>query len=182
MQAPHDGARGDARKRHQDPSGAVNAGTPVEPVPAADAAAPGVASPFRTVPNGVPDEAKEKAAPTAVPAAPESDPGDGANGRLSDRARSGYAVEVCRCEEGAYLGARKAGTPCRCERCGFMTADQLAAIVREHTERALAEVEQRIEHGPHRLGHNVSVVCSCVRCEATHACLAIVRAAREEQS
>ena len=36
----------------------------------------------------------------------------------------GYSVAICRCEEGPYLGARKMGTPCRCERCGFMTQEQ----------------------------------------------------------
>jgi len=42
---------------------------------------------------------------------------------------SGYAVSICACPEGPYLGARKAGTPCCCERCGFMTQEQYEALV-----------------------------------------------------
>jgi hypothetical protein len=36
----------------------------------------------------------------------------------------GYSIALCGCEGGPYLGARKMGTPCCCERCGFMTWDQ----------------------------------------------------------
>lgn len=124
--------------------------------------------------------------PTPPPSGPyAANLGDGANGQLSDRARSGYAVEVCRCEEGAYLGARKAGTPCCCERCGFMTADQLAAIVREHAERALAEVEQAIASSvsPNfALRHDGSEdPQAAAYVEGLHDAHQIVRAAREEQ-
>lgn len=41
----------------------------------------------------------------------------------------GYGIALCSCKEGPYLGARMAGTPCRCERCGFMTREQWDAIV-----------------------------------------------------
>lgn len=43
--------------------------------------------------------------------------------------RSGYAIDLCSCPEGPHLGARKMGTPCCCERCGFMTVEQHAAIL-----------------------------------------------------
>lgn len=36
----------------------------------------------------------------------------------------GYAIALCTCPQGPYIGARKSGTPCCCERCGFMTPDQ----------------------------------------------------------
>lgn len=36
----------------------------------------------------------------------------------------GYDIGLCQCYGGPRLGARKAGTPCCCERCGFMTPDQ----------------------------------------------------------
>lgn len=42
---------------------------------------------------------------------------------------NGYDIIVCSCAEGPYLGARKAGTVCTCERCGFITEDQLNHIV-----------------------------------------------------
>lgn len=42
----------------------------------------------------------------------------------------GYSLNVCTCAGGPYLGARRIGTPCRCERCGFITRDQLDAILR----------------------------------------------------
>lgn len=54
-------------------------------------------------------------------------------------------------------------------------------VARQHVTAALDEIEKRIAHGPHRIGHDVSVVCSCVRCEATHACLDIVRGYRQER-
>lgn len=46
-----------------------------------------------------------------------------------EHANDGYKIMVCPCPGGAYLGARKEGTPCRCERCGFITAEQLGAIL-----------------------------------------------------
>lgn len=52
---------------------------------------------------------------------------------------SGYSVQVCSCPEGAYLGARMAGTPCRCERCGFMTPEQFDALNVEARRAALIE-------------------------------------------
>lgn len=42
----------------------------------------------------------------------------------------GYSLAVCRCSGGPHLGARKAETPCCCEDCGYMTADQFDAIRR----------------------------------------------------
>lgn len=42
----------------------------------------------------------------------------------------GYSIMLCTCPEGPYLGARKAGSPCCCERCGYMTIDQMQAIER----------------------------------------------------
>lgn len=66
----------------------------------------------------------------------------------------GLAVSICRCEGGPYLGARKAGTPCCCERCGFLTENQRAAIVegndrmhralQQAKDRALLDREQRL--------------------------------------
>lgn len=41
----------------------------------------------------------------------------------------GYDIQLCECPEGPYLGARKMGTPCCCERCGFMTSDQFEWII-----------------------------------------------------
>jgi len=41
-----------------------------------------------------------------------------------------YDVSVCRCDAGPYLGARKAGTPCCCEVCGFITQEQLDHLAR----------------------------------------------------
>lgn len=43
--------------------------------------------------------------------------------------RSGYEVVICSCDCGPYTGARKAGTPCCCEICGFMTQEQYDYIV-----------------------------------------------------
>ena len=40
---------------------------------------------------------------------------------------AGYSIRLCDCEV-PYLGARKAGTPCCCEVCGFMTPTQWAAL------------------------------------------------------
>lgn len=40
----------------------------------------------------------------------------------------GYSIVLCHCKEGPYLGARKMGTPCCCERCGFMTREQWEAL------------------------------------------------------
>lgn len=63
----------------------------------------------------------------------------------------GYSLCLCTCPEGPYLGARKAGSPCCCERCGFMTIDQwkaLEAHVREQvkaTARTLVRAEVREE-------------------------------------
>lgn len=39
-----------------------------------------------------------------------------------------YSVEVCSCSEGPYYGAQKMGTVTRCERCGFVSHEQLEAI------------------------------------------------------
>ena len=138
MQAPHDGARGDARKRHHDPSGAVNAGTPVEPRPAADAAAPGEASPFRTVPNGAPDEAKEPAVGAAAPAAPESDPDDCPR---SERAVVDALLACLPMHEDGTGHVADCGYDWEVTaKCGCYTLPaRLAAIVREHTERAWDE-------------------------------------------
>lgn len=36
----------------------------------------------------------------------------------------GYSIAICACSGGPYLGARKMGTPCCCERCGLMTQEQ----------------------------------------------------------
>ena len=48
---------------------------------------------------------------------------------------SGYALTVCSCEGGPYLGARKAGTPCCCEVCGFITQEQLDALLATYPRR-----------------------------------------------
>lgn len=60
-------------------------------------------------------------------------------------AHRGYDLTVCRCEGGPYLGARKAGTPCCCERCGFITEDQRAVIVEgnDRMHRALQQAKDR---------------------------------------
>lgn len=39
-----------------------------------------------------------------------------------------YQVLTCKCSEGSYLGAQMMGTPVRCERCGFITAEQMWAL------------------------------------------------------
>lgn len=43
----------------------------------------------------------------------------------------GFAIAICSCTQGPYLGARKMGTPCCCERCGFMIQEQYDAIIRD---------------------------------------------------
>lgn len=40
----------------------------------------------------------------------------------------GFSIVLCHCEEGPYFGARKAGAPCCCERCGFMVREQWEAL------------------------------------------------------
>jgi len=50
--------------------------------------------------------------------------------------QDGYDIGLCACDEGPYLGARKAGTPCCCERCGFITLDQW-----EHIQRAMTPTQ-----------------------------------------
>lgn len=52
----------------------------------------------------------------------------------AEQRAAGYTVEICACPDGAYLGARKAGTPCCCERCGYMTRDQYDALLAEARE------------------------------------------------
>lgn len=44
--------------------------------------------------------------------------------------QDGYALRVCSCEQGPYLGTRRSGTPCCCERCGYLTPDQWTYIRR----------------------------------------------------
>lgn len=39
-----------------------------------------------------------------------------------------YVVKVCKCPEGPYFGAQKWGTPMHCERCGFLTEEQIDLI------------------------------------------------------
>lgn len=60
-------------------------------------------------------------------------------------AHDGYELSVCRCDGGPYLGARKSGTPCCCERCGFITENQRAAIVEgnDRMHRALGQAKDR---------------------------------------
>lgn len=41
----------------------------------------------------------------------------------------GYAVQTCICDDGPYIGARQAGMVDRCETCGFITREQLDAII-----------------------------------------------------
>lgn len=43
---------------------------------------------------------------------------------------SGYSLIVCSCEV-PYLGARKTGTPCCCEVCGFIMPDAMRALREE---------------------------------------------------
>ena len=52
----------------------------------------------------------------------------------------GYSIGICRCDGGPYLGARKMGTPCRCERCGFITQDQFDFLRNAIAARALREL------------------------------------------
>lgn len=106
------------------------------------------------------------------------DSGDRARVRLTEAERAALA---CECSVGVCPMHNEASD-------GYIehAVDDLFAAVESliaaRVDAALAEVEQRIERGPHRLGHNVSVICSCVRCEATHACLRIVRDYRQEQA
>lgn len=41
----------------------------------------------------------------------------------------GYSLTACSCAEGPYIGARRAGSPCCCERCGLITLEALEALV-----------------------------------------------------
>jgi hypothetical protein len=50
----------------------------------------------------------------------------------------GFRVELCSCDV-PYMGARKAGTPCCCEVCGFMIKEQYDAIVEQHVEENTPE-------------------------------------------
>lgn len=63
-------------------------------------------------------------------------------------------------------------------------ADAILAsgLIDRAVDAALGEVERRIESDPAvRLGHNVGIVCSCVRCETAHAAARIVAAFRAER-
>lgn len=63
----------------------------------------------------------------------------------SKTAPTGYDLNICRCDGGPYLGARQAGAPCCCERCGFMTEDQRVAIIEgnDRMHRALSQAKDR---------------------------------------
>lgn len=67
----------------------------------------------------------------------------------------GFSINLCTCPDGAYLGARKAGTPCCCERCGFMTREQwdaLAAFVWKKTRDAVrVSVAEELRETANRL-------------------------------
>ena len=63
---------------------------------------------------------------------------------------SGYDVLICTCPEGPYLGARKMGTPCCCERCGFITADQWNHIVSGVQTKVLADKRAKTRALPER--------------------------------
>lgn len=54
--------------------------------------------------------------------------------------QQGYSIAICACDGGPYLGARKAGAPCCCERCGFITPDQFE-FLREEFTRPVAQTE-----------------------------------------
>lgn len=41
----------------------------------------------------------------------------------------GYSIALCSCADGPYLGARRMGSPCCCERCGRVTPDQWHFLV-----------------------------------------------------
>lgn len=55
-------------------------------------------------------------------------PKDEATVVVGSLTESGYPIALCSCGEGPYVGARMAGRPCCCERCGFMVPEQWEAI------------------------------------------------------
>jgi len=57
----------------------------------------------------------------------------------------GFSIVLCHCEEGPYYGARKMGTPCRCERCGFMVREQWEALTAARDRARDAEVRRVVE-------------------------------------
>jgi hypothetical protein len=56
----------------------------------------------------------------------------------------GYSVALCRCHDGPYPGTRRMGTPCRCERCGFITQDQFDFLRAEWEADVLRKFIARI--------------------------------------
>jgi hypothetical protein len=65
--------------------------------------------------------------------------------------QEGYLLKVCSCPTGPYLGARRAGTPCCCESCGFITRDQLDALFQIDTndDNFLTLVVERLHQPRH---------------------------------
>lgn len=74
----------------------------------------------------------------------------------------GYSLAVCTCPRGPHLGARKAETPCCCEDCGFITADQLDAI-RSAVLAPLADFLDGIEDDARRFRHLARISTAEVR-------------------
>src|SRR3546814_13208205 len=81
--------------------------------------------------------------------------------------QDGYAIRLCTCEEGAYLGARLGGTPCRCERCGFITLDQWEYIVERIVGERVRVVEGERDAWKRERDEYVSSICfetTCTNC------------------
>lgn len=57
----------------------------------------------------------------------------------------GFSVAVCDCPEGPYIGARKSGTPCCCERCGFMTREQFEFLVDHISSAKITQLQSLIK-------------------------------------
>lgn len=63
---------------------------------------------------------------------------------LTSEDEPGYSLDECACPTGEYIGARRSGTPDKCERCGCMTRAQFAAIKRAIEGDAEAIVARRV--------------------------------------
>lgn len=55
---------------------------------------------------------------------------------------------VCRCSEGAYLGAQLAGTPLRCERCRGLVDEEAMELLNRQYAESHARLEQWAKDNP----------------------------------
>lgn len=61
----------------------------------------------------------------------------------------GYSLSACECQGGPVIGARKAQTPDCCQVCGYITPEQMSAIVAaaRRSSPAFALAERALRKG-----------------------------------